>query len=47
MTAMSTRVAAAYLATFARPSEQTKNAAASCVDGKRRSATARVTGTAD
>ena len=38
---MSTRVAPAYLATLARPSEQTKNAAASYVEGTRRSTTAR------
>ena len=34
-TAMSRARAPAYLATFARPSEQTKNAAASCAGGKR------------
>ena len=38
--------ASAYLATLAKPSEHTKNAAASCGPGKRRRGTSRTTGTA-
>ena len=43
-TAIRTPDASAYFATFARPSEHTKKAAASCGPGKRRSGTSRTTG---